>query len=571
MPSFAHKKIVKKIQMIDELPSDDAQYLQWVGASQHLEFLKQNAIADETVIYGSGPYTFIHSIVVPDEALEAASQDDLLRWSCNPYVSIASYVSGGGRRGMWIERDDHHRGSKALDQGRDLIFARTFEGWSGDGRDYIEVNQEYTHLTGVHWRPEENAYCRFDDHGDLRHCASVTLGRSSEDVRLVSFTWEELEEYLTIARCSLVRMFDFTLLKHSEFNGWPDNIDEMVHVDSADFFYRQRHCGRCAYTRGIQIMRPRRGADQVFQGVTDGWSGNKSKQYVEFIAHDWRNERLAKISTDPAATTNYFEAEGNDLPFELSPAFFRAEVLSKYKTDREKYTIKDREVSCRAAWHLRGYDVNEAGQVHAYICDLRALPYTEQLHWLAFNVEPQAGISERAIINDFQGDFVTFRHPREEVMSIVRRWRDRKVEWWKLRDSDLMDRANIPLTASKDEWAEAVMDLTKLVVEGFETKPLRQRLDRLSVEYTDSDRTLALLEKLLNVGRHRDEHMKLSGLREAQWLRSKLQGHARGTEAAQAAKDAIANFGSFKDHFSDLCTRIAAELQTIESQCEAEL
>lgn len=571
MPSFAHKKIVEKIQKIDELPSDDAQFLQWVGAGRHLEFVKQNAIADETVIYGSGPYTFIHSIVVPDEALEAASPDDLLRWSCNPYVGIASYVSGGGRREMWIERDNHHRGSKALDQGRDLIFARTFEGWSGDGRDYIEVNQEYTHLAGVHWRPEENAYCRFDDHGDLRHCASVTLGRSGEEVRLVSFTWEELEEYLTIARCSLVRMFDFTLLKHSDFNGWPENIDEVVHIDSANFFYRQRHCGRFAYTRGIQIMCPRRGADQVFQGVTDGWSGNKSKQYVEFIAHDWRHERLAKISTDPSATTNYFQAEGNDLPFELSPAFFRAEVLSKYKTDREKYTIKDREVTCRSAWYLRGYDVNEAGQVHAYICDLRALPYTEQLHWLAFNVEPQAGISERAIVNDFQGEFVTFQHPREEVLSIVRRWRERKVDWWKLRDSDLMDRANIPLTASKDEWAEANMDLTKLLVEGFETKPLRQRLDRLSVEYTDSDRTLTLLEKLLNVGRHRDEQMKLSGLREAQWLRSKLQGHARGTEAAQAVKDAIATFGSFKDHFSDLCTRIAAELQSIESQCEADL
>lgn len=156
-------------------------------------------------------------------------------------------------------------------------------------------------------------------------------------------------------------------------------------------------------------------------------------------------------------------------------------------------------------------------------------------------------------------------------MSIVRRWRDRKVEWWKLRDPELMDRANIPLTASKDEWAEAIMDLSKLVVEGFETKPLRQRLDRLSVEYTENDRTLALLEKLLTVGYHLDEQIKLLGLRDAQWLRSKLQGHARGTEAAQAAKDAIANFGSFKEHFSDLCARMAAELQSIESQCEAEL
>ena len=570
MPSFAHKKIIEKILKIDAPPSNDEHYRKWVGASEHMDLLKQNALSEEMIIYASGPYSFIHSIVVPDEELEGASQDDLLHWSCNPYVSIASYVSGGGRSDMWIERDDHHRGSKVLDKGRDLIFARTFDGWSGPGRDYIEVNQEYTHLTGIHWRPEESAYCCFDDNGDLRHCVSINLGRGGEDVRLVSFRWAELEEYLTIARCSLVRMFDFTLLKRGEFTAWPD-VPEVLQVDSADFFYRQRHCGSCAYTRGIQIIRPCRNASQVFKGVTDSWRGDKSEQYVEFIAHDWRNERLTKISTDPAATTNYFQGEGNELPFELSPAFFRPEVLSKYKTDREKYTVKDREVSCRAAWHLRGYDVNEAGQIHAYICDLRALPYSEQLHWLSFNVEPQAGISERAIINDFQGQFVTFRHPREEIMSTLQRWKDRNVEWWKLRDADLMDRANIPLAASKDEWAEAIMDLSKLVVEGFETKPLRQQLKRLSVEYTESDRTLALLEKLLNFGRHRDDQIQLSGLREAQWIRSKMQGHARGSDAAKAAEDAIANFGSYKGHFTDLCARIAAELQSIQFQCEAEL
>jgi hypothetical protein len=46
-------------------------------------------------------------------------------------------------------------------------------------------------------------------------------------------------------------------------------------------------------------------------------------------------------------------------------------------------------VSCRSAWHLPGYDVNEAGQIHAYICDLRQLPYSEQLYWQSFNVEPK--------------------------------------------------------------------------------------------------------------------------------------------------------------------------------------
>ena len=126
-------------------------------------------------------------------------------------------------------------------------------------------------------------------------------------------------------------------------------------------------------------------------------------------------------------------------------------------------------MSCRAAWHLEGIDVNEAGQVHAYICYLRRLPYAEQLHWLSFNEPPKAGISQRAFINDFKGEFVFFTDSLQQVMSIVRRWRDDKVVWWTLRDERLLERVNTPLTASRDEWAEAFMDLAKLVVEGFET------------------------------------------------------------------------------------------------------
>ena len=59
------------------------------------------------------------------------------------------------------------------------------------------------------------------------------------------------------------------------------------------------------------------------------WFGREDKGYIEFIACDWRNKRITKISTDPMATTNYFEAEETSLPFELSPAFFRPEVYMR--------------------------------------------------------------------------------------------------------------------------------------------------------------------------------------------------------------------------------------------------
>ncbi len=561
MPSFRHKKLKEKILELDTPPSDTEAFRHWVKAGAHLSFLKSNAKTDEIVIFGAGPYSFVHSIVVPNDHLGGATDDDLLHWSCNPCTSAASYVSGGGHNGMWVERGGDGRGSKLLDTGRDLIFARTFEGWSGAGSNYYELNQEYAHLTSIHWRLEEQAYCRFDENGDLRHVVSSTV-RDGDDISLVTFTFRELEEYLSISNQSLIRMYDFTLLKRDQFMAWP-NIGEELHRESDEFFYRQRGSGEAFYTRGIQIIRPRRTIGEVSKDVTDGWSGRRNKMYAEFLAYDWRNKRIARISTDPAATTNYFQADGNNKPFELSPAFFRPEVLSKYKTDREKYTIKDREVSCRAAWHLRSYDVNEAGQIHVYICDLRSLPYSEQLHWQSFNVEPKTGISERAFVNDFEGKFVTFRHPREKIMSIALRWQEQNVRWWKLRDADLLNRANVPLTSSKDEWSEAVMDITKIFIEGFDTKAIRNQCDKVGMTYGNDDRTITLLEKRLNFDRHVDRSFPLDGLREAQRIRSKIGGHTKGIEAQQILQAVVSEHGSFTEHFTNLCKRIVAELEAI--------
>jgi hypothetical protein len=562
---YEHKKLIQAITKLDEVPADSKPFSEWIEAEAHLYFLRRNAHADELVIYASGEYTFIHSVAVPNDRLAPVDQQDLMQWSFNPFTSIASYVTGGGREDVWVERGLSGTGTKTLKDAVQLIFGRTFEGWTGPGRTYYELHQEYAHLTGIHWRPEMRAYCRFNEHGDLEPVVSVTSREDkASNVALVSFKWEPLEEYLAASNASLVRMFDFTLLRRSGFTGWSEGPTQEI-IESPDFFYRRKVLpGYAAYTRGVQIIRPHRSPQAIFMSITDGWFGKKNKQHAEFIAYDWRNKRVTKISTDPAATTNYFQAEGNALPFELSPAFFRPEVLLKYKADRDKYTVGERDVSCRAAWHLEAIDVNEAGQVHAYICYLRRLPYEEQLHWLSFNEPPKAGISERAVINDFQGKFVSFVQPLRKVLSIVQRWRDDKVAWWTLRGEKLLERVNTPLTASRDEWAEAYMDLSKMVIEGFETNAIRARLDAAQVPYDKEDKTIVLLEKLLSKTGAAGDVQKLVGLRTVQLLRSKAKGHAGGSEAQQLAQDALMEHGTFANHFQHVCAQVADELETIE-------
>jgi hypothetical protein len=561
LPSYEHKKIIEEIKSLDELPPDRGDFAIWIQAEAHLEFLRRNARSDELVIYGSGDYSFVHAAVVPNERLAALSQDDLLHWSGNPYTSIASYVYGGGRDDVWLERLTDSTGSMALEGVTQLVFGRTFEGWSGSDRTYFEVNQEYTHITGIHWRPEQRAYCRFDENGDLEQVVSVTARSDNvKDVLCVSFAWAPLEEYLAATNSTLVRRFDFTLLRRNSFTMWPEG-PETVTRESDRLFYRQKvDAGVAAYTTGVQLIAPRRPYRAIFDDLR---GGHKDRKYVEFIAHDWRNKRVAKISTDPKATTNYFEAHGNSLPFELSPAFFRPDVILKYKTDKDKYTVGERDITCRAAWHLQAFDVNEAGQGFAYICYLRNLPHAEQLHWQSYNEAPKAGISERAITNDFKGEFTTFKDPLREVVSIVRSWQDASVPWWTLRDDRLLERVSTPLTTSRDEWAEAFMDLAKLVVEGFVITAIRARLEKSGIAYEQKEQSIALLERLINEGAESTAKQPLTGLRTVQLIRTKAKGHASGREVETLVHDVLAEHESFTNHFKHVCATLALELQTI--------
>ena len=560
MPSYQHKKIIEQIKSLDEPPSDQNDFSNWIQAEAHLEFLRQNARSDELVIYGSSGYSFIYASVVSNNRLEEISQEDLLHWDGTPYSLFASYVWGDGRDDVWVERSTESSSAGVLNSATQLIFGRTFEGWSGSARTYFEVNQEYTHLTGIHWRPEERAYCRFDESGDLEHVVSVTAPTEKVgEVRCISFTWQPLEEYLVATNSTLIRRFDFTLFRRGNFSGWPEGTESVIQ-ESDRLFYRKKVCpGYAAYTTGVQLIIPRRPRRAVFEEMR---GERKNRKYVEFTAYDWRNNRTAEISADPKATTNYFEAKNNSLPFELSPAFFKPDVILKYKMDKEKYTVGERDVTCRAAWYLKAIDVNEAGQIHAYICYLRDLPYDEQLYWKSFNERPKAGISERAFIQDFEGKFTTFDDPLKDVVKILKFWQVSGAPWWTLRDERLLEHVNTPLTRSRDEWVEAFMDLAKLVVEGFDVKAIRGRLDKLGIAYKKEEMSITLLEHLINQGSESKE--KLTGLQTVQWIRSNIKAHASsGQKVEEFVRKVIEEHESFTAHFEHICSTLSYELQTI--------
>ena len=195
MPNYEHKKLIERISQLDKVPENAAEYAAWIEAGKHLALLRDNAKQNELIIYAANRYVFIHTVVVSEDSLSPFDQDDLLRWS-GPSKPFASYAYWGGKEGVWIERTDHPSGSQILENARQLIFARHFEGLNEQNALYYEIRQEYSRVTGIHWRPEQHAYCRFDENGDFDHVVSITPAKKQRDVTLVSFKRKPLELYL---------------------------------------------------------------------------------------------------------------------------------------------------------------------------------------------------------------------------------------------------------------------------------------------------------------------------------------------------------------------------------------
>ena len=564
MPSHQHKILLKQIQELTLEPSDLDAYERWISASDQLALLQNNVRTDELIIHASGPHFFVHTVSICKDVLSPLDQEDLLNWSDNPYKSRAFYDSEHKNAKVQIRESGSSLGSTTSEQTQQLIFMRQFDGVSGEP-PYCGVLQEYLHLSEIHWSNEHSSFCRFDENGDFDHVVSFTPREDVNEVTLVSFKREPLELYLAASNSVLVRMFDFTLSRLHKFSRWPDQ-PESLRLENDMLFYAQRiDPGKAGYVRGIQFVPLSRSDDEIFSIQRARFYGEKEGPWVEFEVYDFRNKRNTTVSTDPSTTTTYFAAKENSLPYETSPAFFRAEVLAKYKTDREKYVVDEvsRSISCRNVWELRRFDVNEAGQVHAYVCYLRDLPCKEQMYWRSFNEAPKDNISKRAFEHDIMGEWSPIPDPLSDLLSAVEQWHHKRVSWWKLKDNNLFNHITTPHSPSRDEWAQAFMDLSHLIIEGFVHKAIKQELNTMGVTYK-TEGSLVLLEKLLVAKCLLPQDKKLEGLKTTSFIRSKVKAHAGSTQAKEFVTDALLSHGSYADHFRYVCDTIAKEIQLIE-------
>lgn len=548
-----------ELHAISEKPqNDDAAWL--IEAESSIKFLKENAQNDEVVIYAIGSSVLIHGALALEKSVTAAD-----RWALQNMRMDVEYCwkiqkSWGGGQGHRIYLEPPLDG--VFKGGEALIYRRRFHGVE-EGRTPIELSQKLVHSLGLYYLPERNTYCRLDDRGDIEDVIRIINRNISPPFKyldIVTIKRKDLDTFMALSKTCLVLKFNFTRVRWGSFAGWGDI--KRYTKDEGELFYHGGINVEASYCNGVMIIPPQVTVRSLVKAWKDEDNPSKRK-YATFKIYDRKNSCNVETSCGPDSISNYFQA--NKLPWEVSPAFFRAEVLHRFKADPEKYTLEERSIACRNAWYLKSYDINETGQVHVYIGDLARLPYEEQLYWQAFNEWPKGTISKRAFQTDIVGEWYLSYEPLLALKHKISLMDKNPPIWWKPRGTVLSDAVQYPATDSIKEWGDEILALDQYLVEGFLPKPLSEiaKYEGRTIEPKwGSLRILqeALIAKSATVD---EAKMLVQPMQKLHTLRTEVRGHASTEKKKKAILEARTDHENLRAHFTNLVGQCEASFNDI--------
>jgi hypothetical protein len=124
---------------------------------------------------------------------------------------------------------------------------------------------------------------------------------------------------MTTTDSALVQIVDMTRMRRRPSSR--GTVGEMQVVDEGDLLCRFRHDEDAVVVRGLILIRTRMTRETLFALHGIAGSAPEERQYASFIAQDFKNRRIAEISTAPGAMASY--SQESELPYETSPVFFR--------------------------------------------------------------------------------------------------------------------------------------------------------------------------------------------------------------------------------------------------------
>ena len=454
-------------------------------------------------------------------------------------------------------------GEEVLKNAYALTYRRQAEGRAEKDR-YIELDQRLTIAEGLHWYPELKSWGRWTGETGAVE-AFVVEGRYEERAGttggVVLVSKEIIASQLHEGGMELVQFIDGTWSTDVIRSNWTTEGEEFVQNEHLAYRRSATH-GSWAWVRGVRRV-------DISGHVEEDVEEASEESKIEFICwpylpHGDETTPVCRSKATDEALRSYFDPK-DERCLQITPVFFRPEVLDKYMCAPERYEVTERSIHAKDAWYLETYDINDAGQVHTYLRYLGYLPLKEQQHWQSCNEKPCGKISDRAYTTDIAGDFGP-ESATDRLSGFARRQEQKTSKWWSVRNKKALERY-LPCTNGDalTLWKESIGLLHQVTVENLTTRYFQG-----DVAGTGKKATWGTLDWL----RHWFHQQKvpqvnrdavLGPLKELAHLRNTVFAHGR--HAGEAAKQVAKAKGyrlRLRGHSLDLTERVVDAMEALE-------
>lgn len=202
-------------------------------------------------------------------------------------------------------------------------------------------------------------------------------------------------------------------------------------------------------------------------------------KYVSFLIEDI-HKNVIEQSCNPELLNNVCVNDKPGAPFDISPVFFKREVLSKYINAPHKYSVSDGVIFFKKEGLYFRVDTELPEWVTVLLVDLASLDYNEQLYWRSYNISPkEAHISTTSYDRWYDAKFADPSAPDsaliQEYKAFCPIW-EKHVGWPLFRtdpespDSNLYALHLLSDPDNEKEFYEQILVFTKVFIDSLNVK-----------------------------------------------------------------------------------------------------
>ncbi len=402
-----------------------------------------------------------------------------------------------------------------------IVLARSFYSLK---KSYKEISEEFRLYFDLYDDKQNGKLILIDTNGDDEEAVIITPSRIQIKARL-------LKEFLHAKKAQLALYFSVDRFSEksipecgvSEFHKIEKGQDFIYEIGARPWhFFSNDERRTHAFFQGKKFIHGSKDLPFFNRWVSD-------KKHIEFIVGvDHESKEI--LSTCDEAKLSSTDGDGSSSHFYLTPVFFRQEVLTKYYSQPDKFSVEDGYLHCGGLWGLH-MDNNHPDAVMVFLGDLGTLSYKEQLHWRSSNIVYTQGMSHTAFKRAIEGEF---EDPERADLVFKQRFAHFNEKWttqfgWNLflplskDDSHYLSSLRIPLTNEQKEFDEQVLALTKVFIDSLNEVELAAGLKLTKANSKGLDKLEGFLE------RHGVANPAMFDfLRNLQSLRSTSVAHRKG-------------------------------------------